>query len=157
MMYNHMYPPYPNELYHFGTPRHSGRYPWGSGARPKQALFGSRRKEREKKQEPVKKDGDYEVRKKRALDKGTATEILQFKGDLTTKQMQDAVNRINAERQLMDLSKKELDDGWNAVNRAMRKVGNVTDWAQTSVKAYNMLQQVMDTASKASKNSGKKK
>lgn len=25
------------ELYHFGTPRHSGRYPWGSGKRPFQS------------------------------------------------------------------------------------------------------------------------
>lgn len=25
-----------NELYHYGTPRHSGRYPWGSGDRPYQ-------------------------------------------------------------------------------------------------------------------------
>lgn len=27
-----------NELKHYGTPRHSGRYPWGSGKRPKQRL-----------------------------------------------------------------------------------------------------------------------
>lgn len=25
-------------LVHYGTPRHSGRYPWGSGKRPKQSL-----------------------------------------------------------------------------------------------------------------------
>lgn len=25
-----------NELYHYGTPKHSGRYPWGSGKRPYQ-------------------------------------------------------------------------------------------------------------------------
>ena len=24
------------ELYHYGTPRHSGRYPWGSGENPYQ-------------------------------------------------------------------------------------------------------------------------
>lgn len=27
-----------NELYHYGTPRHSGRYPWGSGENPYQRL-----------------------------------------------------------------------------------------------------------------------
>ena len=27
---------YNNELYHYGTPRHSGRYPWGSGENPYQ-------------------------------------------------------------------------------------------------------------------------
>ena len=25
-----------DELYHYGTPRHSGRYPWGSGDDPYQ-------------------------------------------------------------------------------------------------------------------------
>ena len=25
-----------DELYHYGTPRHSGRYPWGSGENPYQ-------------------------------------------------------------------------------------------------------------------------
>ena len=25
-----------DELYHYGTPRHSGRYPWGSGKNPYQ-------------------------------------------------------------------------------------------------------------------------
>ena len=29
---------YTNELYHHGTKRHSGRYPWGSGERPYQGL-----------------------------------------------------------------------------------------------------------------------
>lgn len=27
-------PPHEDELYHYGTKRHSGRYPWGSGERP---------------------------------------------------------------------------------------------------------------------------
>lgn len=31
-MYTH--PIRPNELYHYGMPRRSGRYPWGSGERP---------------------------------------------------------------------------------------------------------------------------
>lgn len=33
-----------NELYHFGTREHSGRYPWGSGSRPFQRLEGAGQK-----------------------------------------------------------------------------------------------------------------
>lgn len=33
------------ELMHYGTPRHSGRYPWGSGKRPKQRLERSQNKD----------------------------------------------------------------------------------------------------------------
>lgn len=32
-------------LVHYGTPRHSGRYPWGSGKRPKQRLECSKNEE----------------------------------------------------------------------------------------------------------------
>ena len=30
-----------NVLYHYGTPRHSGRYPWGSGKNPYQHGSGT--------------------------------------------------------------------------------------------------------------------
>lgn len=34
----YIYPPKPDEIFHFGTKEHSGRYPWGSGGRPRQRL-----------------------------------------------------------------------------------------------------------------------
>lgn len=34
---------YYSEIYHYGTPRHSGRYPWGSGERPFQDLSPRKR------------------------------------------------------------------------------------------------------------------
>lgn len=34
----YVYPLKPDEIYHFGTKEHSGRYPWGSGERPRQRL-----------------------------------------------------------------------------------------------------------------------
>lgn len=33
----YIYPLKPEEIYHFGTKEHSGRYPWGSGDRPYQS------------------------------------------------------------------------------------------------------------------------
>lgn len=42
-----------NELYHFGTPRHSGRYPWGSGERPYQGDGMSRAERKEARKERV--------------------------------------------------------------------------------------------------------
>ena len=33
-----------DEIYHYGVPRRSGRYPWGSGDRPYQALGGGKKK-----------------------------------------------------------------------------------------------------------------
>lgn len=37
----YQYPLTPNEIYHYGIPRRSGRYPWGSGDRPYQSVNSS--------------------------------------------------------------------------------------------------------------------
>lgn len=39
----------PDEIYHFGTKRHSGRYPWGSGNRPYQSAEQEKKKKYQKK------------------------------------------------------------------------------------------------------------
>lgn len=38
----------PDEIYHYGMPERSGRYPWGSGNRPKQRLEGLRKQHKER-------------------------------------------------------------------------------------------------------------
>lgn len=50
-------------LSHYGTPRHSGRYPWGSGDRPKQRLEGKKNKKKSKKED----DDDFLVSGSRAI------------------------------------------------------------------------------------------
>lgn len=155
---------YQNELYHSGTPRHSGRYPWGSGERPyqgdniatpkKRRLLSFKERKEEKKRKELLSDPttpEFEKAKRKALQSGTATEILQFKGHLTTSEMQKAVDRINLERKLSEISTKERDDGWNAVNNAMKKVGNVKDWSNTALDIYKLMDQVRTISEKKAK------
>lgn len=58
------------------------------------------KKAREAKQ--IKKD--YETRKQEALNKGGASDILQFKGDLTNEQILSALQRISLESKLEEIS-----------------------------------------------------
>jgi hypothetical protein len=74
-----------NYLVHYGTPKHSGRYPWGSGNRPYQSEENS---------------ATYAEKKAQALKSGSAKEILQYKGDLTNQELQTALSRLNLEKQL---------------------------------------------------------
>ena len=152
---------------HYGMPRRSGRYPWGSGDRPyqgdgisapkKHGLLSFRKKEKKASKQEIDLDklssAEYEKAKRQALKTGNATEILRFKGDLTTKEMQDAVDRIRLERNLADFSQKERDDGWNAVNNAMKKVGDVKNWTKTGIEIVNMID---DLRSKSSSKSSSK-
>ena len=137
-MYNYNY------LIHYGIPRHSGRYPWGSGKRPYQDdnIAFKNKKSRSLSEE------EYENKKQEVLKYGTARDVLKFKGDLSTQEMLDAVNRIRLERRLKDISIEEKNEGWSAVNRAMSKVKDVKEWAKTSVDLYNEGERAVETGEK---------
>ena len=150
-------------LMHYGIARKSGRYPWGSGERPyqgdnistkkKRGLFSFRKNRQNKKiEKDLKKlsKEEYEEQKRAVLKTGTATEVLMFKHDLTSKEMQDAISRIQLERQLSSISKQEMDDSWNAVNRAMKKVGDAKNWAKTALEIYDMVESRTSKSSKGS-------
>lgn len=53
----------------------------------------------------------YDEKKQDAIKKGTATEVLKFRGDLTNNELQQAVNRINMEQRLESVSEKEISAG----------------------------------------------
>lgn len=156
---------YENELYHYGIKRRSGRYPYGSGERPYQGVEGSQkrgllsfRKKKEPKKPPLPDPStpEYEKMKRKALKSGTATEVLQFKNSLTQKEMQDAVNRITLERRLSDISRQERDDAWNAINSAMKKVGDAKNWTKTGLEIYDMINNRMSGSNQGNKGGNKK-
>lgn len=60
---------------------------------------------------------DYEQEKQNALKKGTAADILKYKGDLTNDQMQTAINRIILEQRLSELSPKKVKRGKNMIKK----------------------------------------
>ena len=140
---------YENELYHYGIKRRSGRYPWGSGERPYQGdnISASKRKSSAKKAltKSVSKE-EYEEAKQKAIKSGKASEVAKFKDDLSNKEFNDALNRIQMEEKLSSYSEKEAYKGYYAIDRAMSKVGRVVGWTATGTaavalakKAYNHL------------------
>lgn len=147
-----------SDLIHIGKKRRSGRYPWGSGERPyqgegpsfqkrKRGLLSFGKKKKEAQLSPIDqklREAEYERAKRKAIKSGTATEVLMFKDSLSVKEMNDAINRITAERKLKEFSQKEKDDGWNAMNNAMKKVGDVKNWGQTVIDIYNMVDKQMN-------------
>lgn len=75
-----------SELKHYGTPRHSGRYPWGSGENPHQGASGFL-------------SSVQELRKSGL----TNTEIAQGMG-ITTTQLRARISIANAEKRAADVS-----------------------------------------------------
>lgn len=171
------YTPYYRYLAHSGKGhddnppgRGSGRYPYGSGKRPFQrggGLFGRRkrkkelkrqqqkeeiaRKLREQREKELKKNFENEAAKIATLTDTTATELLMYRDNLTNKELRDSLDRIKMTRELRDISRKEENEGWEAVNSAMRKLGYVNDWARTGKNTYQIVEDIIDTLDKTSK------
>lgn len=94
---------------------------------------------------------DPVAEKERILREGTATEILEHLGELTNKELSDALNRVKWANELRNISKSELDKGWTNVNDVMKKVGNVKDWGRTGIELMKVINEAMAMANKDAK------
>lgn len=156
-----------NEIYHYGIPRRSGRYPWGSGDRPFQSAKGDikkvqqrdtgisgyiRKKKQEKADAAAQKERNEQLRrameeeqkkrhhdadKERVLREGSATEVLKYQGELTNQELQNAVNRLTSESKLREFSQNEMKSAIDKVDEIMKFVKTGTDWAKIGTETYN--------------------
>lgn len=144
----------------------SGRYPLGSGERPYQKFEGSRRKgstgisgyiksiktrkqeeQRQKSAEEAQKrvvdeaerKRQHDADKERVLREGTASEVLQYQGELTNQELQNAFTRLNLEKQLQGLSQKEIESAVDKVDNIMKTIKTGTEWAKIGTDTYNTL------------------
>lgn len=60
---------------------------------------------------------EYEASKQHALTKGSASDILKYKGDLTNDQMRNAIDRITLEQRLSDLQTSQVKKGNSFVSK----------------------------------------
>lgn len=97
-----------------------------------------------------------EKEKERVLREGTATEVLQFKNELTTQELNNAFQRIQAIRNLEGLSKREQVSAFDKVDKAMNKVAKVNNWATTGINASKNVKQILDMIDKAMEEEKKK-
>lgn len=85
----------------------------------------------------------HEADKERVVKSGSASELLKYKGELTPQEMTSAWSRIQWEQNMKGAADKE-SVGKSRVNRAIEKIGDVTDGAQTVIKGYNTIANVIN-------------
>ena len=93
----------------------------------------------------------FEEDKAKAIKSGSATDVLKFKGKLTTQELQTAKTRIDLERQLSDLSAKERKTIVDKVSKVMNDVGTVRDAVEKGISAYNTFAKVYNSLNKGNK------
>lgn len=96
--------------------------------------------------EPETKE-QYEARKQKAIKSGSASEILKFKGDLTSAEMRSVAERIRWEQDMQNISAKEVSAGKAKADKFFGKVEDVTKYANTSIKAYNTFANIFNAFS----------
>jgi len=104
---------------------------------------------------------EYNERKERAVKSGTAAEVMRFKGDLTSSQLQEAINRIKNENSLKELVEKEQPkvktgkDKINSILSVLDVINNATNkalgYAQTAQKVKDLFGPDPQAAEKARK------
>lgn len=152
---------YKDELMHIGT-KTSGRYPRGSGERPYQHGGGPRffksRKQKKAEVDAAKKEAsrektpeEIEKIKSDTLKSKSAKELYKNKDYFTYKELQDAKNRLDLERQVKELSEKEVKQGKTALQKidtAVKVVDKVVGVYGTYQKFVTASQKIEEARSK---------
>ena len=172
------------ELKHYGTPRHSGRYPWGSGKRPKQRLersknedddfivSGSRvvsgarstvskeKKQKESEKSPVKKKTDA-IKEDTAYRKALAENQRIRNPKLSPDNLTTAATKFkDASKYMVDVS-NGVSSAWNDLHNAKyrnkdrsKKVKDLSNAELQNVIARIKLEQEYNRITMPQKRSG---
>lgn len=88
---------------------------------------------------------DYEAEKKKALESGSAADVLKFKGKLTNQELQTALTRINLESQLSSISQRDVKTGMDKVTSIMDKVDKARQATEKGINAYNTVAKISNS------------
>lgn len=93
-----------------------------------------------------------EEEKKKAIESGSAKDVMKFQGKYTAAEMQYIATRLNWERSMKDLSAKDAasEAAKSKTNDIMSKVGKATDHINTGIKAYNTFANIYNAFSSKS-------
>lgn len=102
-------------------------------------------KKRAKSEPDDKPEEDYETRKKRALESGSAKDVLEFKGKLTNQELQTALTRLNLESQLSSISQRNVKSGMDRVTSIMDNVEKARQAVEKGASAYNTVAKITNS------------
>lgn len=149
-------------LCHYGIPRRSGRYKWGSGNRPYQSLEGQGLTRREKRQqtkeekavrEKARKEASaerekqiYEEERKRVLTSGgrSATDVLRYSSSYSNQELANAVARVRMTKELEKMAAEEKKTFMKDLDKFMKGVDTFSKYGESAVKAATTVKKILD-------------
>ena len=119
------------------------RYGKGSGKKRKATPAKAKTKAETKK--------DIEKKKQEVLKSRSAKELYKNADLFSTQELQTAYNRLQLERNILNLSPKEVSKGEQFVSKAIKVGKTLNDIADTSIKGYNNAARVYNAFSSGKK------
>lgn len=160
-------------LEHYGIPRKSGRYPWGSGENPyhhgasapgggiakKESYFKRRAAmrasvkkakvvaaERKVKEEEERVKQERAKKKQEALASGDPKELAPYVRDLSDQELKDAVSRLRFENQFAQLLAEAPKDP-TAAERVKKKLDKMNEFVTTGTNTWNNVAKIYNAFS----------
>lgn len=97
-----------NYLMHYGMPRRSGRYPWGSGKEPYQSTGSAKQRGTDSKSE---KDIRQENNQKDKAERKKRLTDSRFRRLLSKEDLNEKIKRLENEKRLRELTEEEMTPG----------------------------------------------
>ena len=81
----------------------------------------------------------HEAARQKAIKSGTATEVMKFRGELDSRELQTALDRLDREKRIRDLSTDEISNAKTRADEIFSKVDKATKYAESGIKAWNTI------------------
>lgn len=106
------------------------------------SLTPAGKKRREQEADPEEAKRQREEAKQKAIKSGTATEVMKFRGELDSRELQTALDRLDKEKRVRDLSAEEIKNHKTKADKFFEKVDKGVKYAEIGAKAWNTIANV---------------
>lgn len=131
-----------NELYHFGIKGMK----WGIRRTPMQLGHKTKNKnQRKNDKQALNKKARIDKKKREVLKSRSAKELYKYANLFDTRELQEAYNRLQLERNIQNLVPKEVKKGQNFTQKVIKSGRTVSDLLDTGTKLYNNVAKIYNS------------
>lgn len=131
-----------NELYHFGIKGMK----WGIRRTPIQLGHKTKNKnQRKNDKQALNKKARIDKKKREVLKSRSAKELYKYANLFDTRELQEAYNRLQLERNIQNLVPKEVKKGQNFTQKVIKSGRTVSDLLDTGTKLYNNVAKIYNS------------
>ena len=131
-----------NELYHFGIKGMK----WGIRRTPIQLGHTTKNKnQRKNDRQELNKKARIEKKKREVLKSRSAKELYKYANLFNTRELQEAYNRLQLERNIQNLFPKEVKKGQDFTQKIIKSGRTVSDLLDTGTKLYNNVAKIYNS------------